>query len=252
MPHSPHKSLPAPGAGDALSPAVPPVADPARSSTASDADIDLYCLTCGYNLRGLTGDPRRCPECGGLNPVGDVILPAAIITEQLRRMETAPALCLAAVLALAFFGGITVMVVGPLHPISGVVPCMVLLLALTAMVWGVGVDRFRVSCMSKPGWPAALLRYHVWGLGLMLVVFAPAVLLGVVIALLSPPYRRLAGLPVATLAATALAIIAARFRPPIVTGMYRRAREDLEVLQREVAVSLARERTRKALHRERR
>ena len=26
-------------------------------------DEDLYCFTCGYNLRGLPGDPVRCPEC---------------------------------------------------------------------------------------------------------------------------------------------------------------------------------------------
>jgi len=29
----------------------------------SEIDQDLYCQTCGYNLRGLTGN--RCPECGG-------------------------------------------------------------------------------------------------------------------------------------------------------------------------------------------
>ena len=26
-------------------------------------DEDLHCFNCGYNLRGLSGDPRRCPEC---------------------------------------------------------------------------------------------------------------------------------------------------------------------------------------------
>jgi hypothetical protein len=26
------------------------------------------CLDCGYRLRGLSGDPRRCPECGLVNP----------------------------------------------------------------------------------------------------------------------------------------------------------------------------------------
>ncbi|MHC4443198.1 MAG: hypothetical protein ACYTF1_09325 [Planctomycetota bacterium] len=59
-------------------------------------DIDLYCLQCGYNLRGHTGDPRRCPECGSLNPVGDLVLPAPLIKAQLRRMETAPTLCVGA------------------------------------------------------------------------------------------------------------------------------------------------------------
>src|SRR3989442_10695322 len=39
--------------------------DPAPALTEKPAkpeDIDLYCLECGYNLRGLSGDPRRCPE----------------------------------------------------------------------------------------------------------------------------------------------------------------------------------------------
>jgi len=33
-------------------------------------DEDLFCLTCGYNLRALRGDPVRCPECGEDNAVG--------------------------------------------------------------------------------------------------------------------------------------------------------------------------------------
>ena len=66
-------------------------------------DIDLYCLSCGYNLRGLSGDPINCPECGSLNPVGDVEIPAPIIAEQLRKMETSPAICLAAVLVFGMY-----------------------------------------------------------------------------------------------------------------------------------------------------
>lgn len=33
-----------------------------------DNDTDRYCRLCGYNLRGLSGDSVRCPECGKLNP----------------------------------------------------------------------------------------------------------------------------------------------------------------------------------------
>ena len=31
-------------------------------------DADFYCLHCAYPLRGLPGDPIRCPECFCLNP----------------------------------------------------------------------------------------------------------------------------------------------------------------------------------------
>ena len=43
-------------------------------------DLDLYCLECGYNLRGHSGDPRRCPECFHLNSVGDAELSAEMIS----------------------------------------------------------------------------------------------------------------------------------------------------------------------------
>ena len=46
--------------------------DEPTSPAVSRDDRDLYCLQCGYNLRGLSGDPRRCPECGHMNPLGDI------------------------------------------------------------------------------------------------------------------------------------------------------------------------------------
>ena len=42
-------------------PAGPAAQDEAAPSPA--IDVDIFCPTCGYNLRGLTGN--RCPECGG-------------------------------------------------------------------------------------------------------------------------------------------------------------------------------------------
>jgi hypothetical protein len=62
---------------------------------------DLFCLECGYNLRGLHGDPVRCPECGYDNPVGLLEVLAARITEHLRRMETSLVTCVASMLVAA-------------------------------------------------------------------------------------------------------------------------------------------------------
>ncbi len=36
----------------------------AESQAASPIAVDILCVHCGYNLRGLTSD-GRCPECGG-------------------------------------------------------------------------------------------------------------------------------------------------------------------------------------------
>lgn len=38
-----------------------------RLDPTTEIDFDLPCLTCGYNLRGLRGDPVCCPECGSNN-----------------------------------------------------------------------------------------------------------------------------------------------------------------------------------------
>lgn len=69
-------------------------------NTAED-NVDLYCLECGYNLRGLSGDPRRCPECGYLNPVGELGLTAEAVSRQLRGFENAPMLCVVSMLCAA-------------------------------------------------------------------------------------------------------------------------------------------------------
>ena len=90
--------------------ATPGDAGEDRPATRVDARLitcDLYCLRCGYNLRGLSGDPVRCPECAFLNPLGDAEIPAALISRQLKRMETAPASCVACVLAFVFLIPVT-------------------------------------------------------------------------------------------------------------------------------------------------
>ena len=65
-----------------------------------DPNRNLYCFGCGYNLRGLSGDPRRCPECAKLNAMVDLEVPAEMINRTLRRIQTGPALSTSAFVAL--------------------------------------------------------------------------------------------------------------------------------------------------------
>lgn len=43
------------------------------SPSGPEIDTDAYCRRCTYNLRGLSGDPVRCPECGQLNTLTDLL-----------------------------------------------------------------------------------------------------------------------------------------------------------------------------------
>jgi hypothetical protein len=127
-------------------------------------DTDLYCLHCGYNLRGLSGDPRRCPECGNINPMGDLELPAALISEQLKRMETNPVLCVAAV----FFGSpLLVMLVFAVLDgcrLDEIASCEVVPAFAAVVVWSIGATGFKNSCGARPGWLGVLWLYHLCAL----------------------------------------------------------------------------------------
>lgn len=230
-----------------------PVTLPATSGAAGGppSDVDLYCLECGYNLRGLSGDPRRCPECGYDNPVGAIELPADIIRKQLRRMETAPALCVGAVLCLTPF--VLILALSRWVYLGNEILISVLsisVLGLAAWTWSAA--RFRSSCRASPGWFAALLRYHVCGLGLTALVLG--VIIGGVWSLQAStgPARNpsamvgfLGGLAlIAAIVALVIGFVGVR--------LHRWLKAAMEPLQREVAVTLARERTRRELARGRR
>ncbi|MDM8008109.1 MAG: hypothetical protein QUV05_18365 [Phycisphaerae bacterium] len=137
-------------------------------------DVDLYCLHCGYNLRGLSGDPRRCPECGRFSPISAMTLPAEAITQQLRRMETWPTLCIAFVLLLMFSLTLAAFAMAFSGPTKEV--CMALGLPVLILVplWLHGVSQFSSACMDKPGWRSVLIEYHLYGLALCLMIAVSA------------------------------------------------------------------------------
>lgn len=218
-------------------------------------DRDLYCLTCGYNLRGLSGDPLRCPECGNFNPIGDVEIPAEMITKQLHKMETGPALCVGALILgvpflLLFFSALAI------SP-AGFLPIEVLfftgLPALACVIaWPVGVVRFRSSCLGKRGWGRILLAYHVWSL-LLVAAVAGAMTFGVwllwpLTALSRGPNDRL----IFSAAMFVLCLLVVLNVRAVVRSLHTRLARRMQALQREVAVTLARDEIRKRMARQRR
>lgn len=146
----------------------PPTESPPASP--SSTDVDLYCLQCGYNLRGLSGDPRRCPECGHLNPMGELTIPAALIREQLKRMETAPAFCLMSFIAMCGSGAFW-SYFAYVEPDADVRNLFFYPLVFAPIIWLIAAVRFRESCLARLGWRRALLKYHLYG-----VVYCGAIL----------------------------------------------------------------------------
>ena len=120
---------------------------------------DLYCLSCGYNVRGLDGDPVRCPECGHHNRLRDLLVPAEEIKRSLRRLETGAAMCgaMPAVLLFFLFPLLACIVFGISKPPSHWYLVIILALVLLCVfVWITGVSLFRASCDGKPGWVATV------------------------------------------------------------------------------------------------
>ncbi|MGH8629186.1 MAG: hypothetical protein ACREU7_00270 [Burkholderiales bacterium] len=54
----------------------------------TSGEPDLFCLRCGYNLRGLAGDPVRCPECSYANRRSDLAEEGTPLRKRLRKIET--------------------------------------------------------------------------------------------------------------------------------------------------------------------
>ena len=129
----------------------PPI--PAPNAQAGGAD--LYCLQCDYALRGLSGDPCRCPECGVLNPVEDFPVPDTFVREHLRQLKTTPMLCL----VVCLFG---IVLAAPILVAGFIVSRAFLLVAIIfPSLWVYGMLKFRSSCRARLGWASAFLLYQV-------------------------------------------------------------------------------------------
>lgn len=215
---------------------------PERTNPASIGDDrDLYCLGCGYNLRGLPGDPRCCPECGHVNRVADLEVPAQQIKKALRRLETGPALCgaMTATLAGWLLPILYLMLRRPIGPPFYLPWTVVSLIAGAVIVWIVGLMMTRSSCGARRGWVVVSIKFSVSGLWIWCSIFAELALIVHVIQGIRSAVRgpltptEFGELVVSIAAAVGVFLVAA--------WLYRWARRSVASLQREAAVRLIRE-----------
>lgn len=204
-----------------------------------NARRDIFCLNCGYNLRGHSGDPVRCPECGHSNPLTDMEVPAELMARAFRRMETGAALCGATMCALFYWLlPLLAVMLFQSHPPLSLFVWVFIFAALVASVvfWIVGVFLFRASCGGKQGWFGALLRFN--ALACLVVGMVVSVLVLILWCSLVVRASR-PGIPVTDIL---LVIVCA---PGLVFGsvvLYRRAKRMIHRLQRETAAHYARSR----------
>src|SRR5262249_1006374 len=117
----------------------------------------------GYNLRGLSGDPVRCPERGFQNAIAIMEVPAAEITAQLKRMESAPAYSFA--LLLVIFVSFAFQSIA-FRAFGQFTPCSIAFLG-RLLLFPYAVHRAGESCRRQPGWLVAMVTYYWFG-GLMM------------------------------------------------------------------------------------
>lgn len=127
-------------------------------ATAPDGAIveNIYCLQCGYNLRGLSGDPVRCPECGEKNSLGSAAIPARHIEKALRSMETTPTWCVAFSLSAGYF-----LTLASLKISSESVRNCLTGGTVSVLVWWWLYRKTKSEFNGQPGWRRILFSFHV-------------------------------------------------------------------------------------------
>jgi hypothetical protein len=186
---------------------------PSQPAPGAAIDTDLYCLHCGYNLRGLFGDPVRCPECFSEASRQELRYPLRLIRRRARRLH---------LIGLASLVLFLVSIVSLLC-ISRIAAAAVPLLVATLVA-------FRRVSRAAPGWFRHLQAFWAFAVleGFVIVgvwVIAAAVL--VVVKGLSGGY-----VPLTRIDAALAAIIAALalFTSSSLRRVYREAVAELERL----------------------
>jgi hypothetical protein len=200
-------------------------------------EIDVACDSCGYNLRGLSGQWVRCPECGqqrswesieSLRLQRDADTQSHALAREARlrdarisRAETGVQLCALAIggflLAGFFYLAAPDFFKGILRP----------MMLTSGLIWLVGLLTFHWTCRRFAGRWVAFLRHQMFAI--------PAVLLNIIAiaalcALAFTFFAALEGPPACFVAVTLAAPFAIWKLKPF-AALSRRARAEIAILQ---------------------
>ena len=209
--------------------------DTSQREASGPIDTDLHCLECRYNLRGLSGDPVRCPECFHEYSVAE--LRAAMTKRTIsreeriqRHLETAGKLCALPV-------GVSLLVA----PIGFLAPewfryVRMPFFSAAGVTWLMGLLLFFAKCRTLSGWVLVLIKYNMW--------VVPAAMVNFLIVCLGLFFSSALGIWLEATGPSAfwfglllgiggVVFVLAYVRP--MRGLTRRGRDALEPLARELA-----------------
>jgi len=203
----------------------------AEPTAPAPLDEDLYCLTCAYNLRGLSGDPVRCPECGDAHTLELLRAPAWAIRYAVGRMETAPTTCVALAAAATLCFGTAWFLDGPGRGRPSTIVGTAALGLLCLMCWPIACWHVRRAFSAQPGWTSIVSGFHL-AAGLCTLWYPLALSYFIVASRTPVAFRRGTGWMILALAAGALWLG---------LRVYRRARRLLAVIQRREVLRIVEE-----------
>lgn len=126
--------------------------------------LDAYCLACGYNLRGLAGDPIRCPECFHQNPRHLVEENAQRARVRLDDLLRTLDVCLLTVIVTLACVALWVTSVNRSPTMA------VMVIAIPGIVGTYATLRTRRVFARATGYVVPLVRYAAYSIGVMAVV----------------------------------------------------------------------------------
>lgn len=118
---------------------------------------DTPCPACGYNLRGLTGDPLRCPECGTETSRARLAELRGPMATRLRNLQSAIDLQTLAILLVMVGVPAALFVFGPRGIAFALLAVVPLGIVLAAIGWRMAKELF-----LGPGGGRLVARYQAW------------------------------------------------------------------------------------------
>lgn len=123
----------------------------------------LRCLNCRYDLRGQEGEERRCPECGSVSRLKDMVAYSIARGEVDPRIEGIASL--AAIPMFVF----AVSVVVPFLPGASRLTIVSFFLA-SILIWIIVGAVFGQSVRFRRGWPGAYAMYSITALAFIVLI----------------------------------------------------------------------------------